>query len=312
MAFFGGTWSIVLFVLRPDLLNAFGSFFGVARWADLIVYMSIIGLLYMYFELLHKISRRDIERTTLIRSLALYQAQWAITDPNIVFLIPMYGEDVTALETVRNVLAWWHSVVCIDDGNNKIDIAAWLKKELASGSCVYIPHPMNMWQWAALQTGAEYVMRNLPDTKHVVHFDADGQHRLEDLEQYMQAFANDPSLDIVLWSRFLWTAKDIGRWRYFHKKLQVLFMRVFVGLRLTDTNNGYRVIKASVLPKLRITLNGMAHASEIEHMIKVKKLHYVEVPVTILYTEYSVAKGQKLGNATKIVKDLFYSWFFYK
>lgn len=79
---------------------------------------------------------------------------------------------------------------------------------------------------------------------------------------------------------------------------------------LTDTHNGYRVIKFSALPQLRLTFNGMEHASEILELIGQHKLHYKEVPNTIFYTEYSMARGQKLSNSIKIVKNLVMSKFF--
>ena len=64
---------------------------------------------------------------------------------------------------------------------------------------------------------------------------------------------------------------------------------------LSDTHNGYRVIKKSVLPKLKLTFNGMEHASEILELIGQQG---------IKYTEYSMARGQKLSNSLKIVKNL--------
>jgi hypothetical protein len=50
LVFFGGSGMIVLFVIEPTLLERFGQFFGIARGADLLVYMSIIFLVYLYFE----------------------------------------------------------------------------------------------------------------------------------------------------------------------------------------------------------------------------------------------------------------------
>jgi hypothetical protein len=47
----------------------------------------------------------------------------------------------------------------------------------------------------------------------------------------------------------------------------------------------------------------MAHASEILDEIARLKLRYVEVPTLILYTEYSMKKGQKSSAALTIVKD---------
>lgn len=101
-------------------------------------------------------------------------------------------------------------------------------------------------------------------------------------------------------------------WRKFHKKGQILFMRLFVGLKLSDTHNGYRVIARKALPKIHITLNRMAHASEIEQIIKDEKLNYAEVPITVLYSEYSLKKGQKLSNATNIAKEILYKKFFFR
>jgi hypothetical protein len=49
----------------------------------------------------------------------------------------------------------------------------------------------------------------------------------------------------------------------------------------------------------------MAHASEILHQIAGSGLKYVETPVTIEYSAYSLAKGQKLSDAFTILVDLF-------
>jgi hypothetical protein len=54
----------------------------------------------------------------------------------------------------------------------------------------------------------------------------------------------------------------------------------------------------------------MAHASEILDIISREKLKYAEVPNTILYTDYSMAGGQKLSNSLKIVKNLIFDKFF--
>ena len=79
---------------------------------------------------------------------------------------------------------------------------------------------------------------------------------------------------------------------------------------MTDTHNGYRMIKAAALPKFRITFNGMEHASEIIDIIAQNKIVYQEVPNTIVYTEYSLSRGQKISNSIKNVKNLIFNKFF--
>jgi hypothetical protein len=48
----------------------------------------------------------------------------------------------------------------------------------------------------------------------------------------------------------------------------------------------------------------MAHASELLAEIARSQLRYVEVPVTIDYTAYSLAKGQRTGDFVMILLDL--------
>ena len=81
------------------------------------------------------------------------------------------------------------------------------------------------------------------------------------------------------------------------------------GTRLTDAHNGLRVLERSVVERLDITQNRMAHASEIVAQIGAmrfdgKQVAYAEEPVHILYTDYSRAKGQSLWNAVNILAEL--------
>jgi hypothetical protein len=49
----------------------------------------------------------------------------------------------------------------------------------------------------------------------------------------------------------------------------------------------------------------MAHASEPLDQIAASGLSYVELPVSVEYTRYSLAKGQKSSDALLILLDLF-------
>jgi len=86
--------------------------------------------------------------------------------------------------------------------------------------------------------------------------------------------------------------------------LALVLSRFTSGLTLTDTHNGLRVIDRRVLGALRLRQRGMAYASELEGLIARHELTWEEHPVTITYTEYSRAKGQKNLNAFNIVYDL--------
>src|SRR5947209_20453881 len=88
-------------------------------------------------------------------------------------------------------------------------------------------------------------------------------------------------------------------------KAATLFTIATTGLRLTDTHNGLRAFTRRGAAVLRLRQNRMAHASEILADIARSGLRYVEVGVTIDYTEYSLRKGQRAGDFLMILVDLF-------
>jgi len=82
------------------------------------------------------------------------------------------------------------------------------------------------------------------------------------------------------------------------------FTRATTGLQLTDTHNGLRAMTRRGASRITLRQNRMAHASELLHQIGRSGLRHVEVPVTIEYSLYSLAKGQRLADSVKILVDL--------
>ena len=89
----------------------------------------------------------------------------------------------------------YNNVVVVDDcsKDNTYEIA------LNEGAHI-LRHVINRGQGAALKTGIDYAL--LQNAKFVVTFDADGQHRVEDLER-MATPVWENKCDITIGSRFL-------------------------------------------------------------------------------------------------------------
>ncbi len=73
----------------------------------------------------------------------------------------------------------------------------------------------------------------------------------------------------------------------------------------SPSHNGLRAMTRRGAAAIKLRQNRMAHASEYLSQIARSGLRYVEQPVTIEYTAYSLAKGQKVGDAVLILLDLF-------
>lgn len=211
------------------------------------------------------------------------------------FVVPAFNEsrrigEVVA-ETVRH-----GSVAVVDDGSTDGTAAT----AHAAGAHVVVM-PINRGQGAALQTGIEYAL--LRGATHIVTFDADGQHRIEDALRMVDRLDQD-NLDIVLGSRFLGSAVNMSSTRRAVLRAATWFTNLTTGLKLTDTHNGLRAMTREAALKIELTQDRMAHASEILEIIQKTKMKFAEEPVTIVYTDYSLAKGQKLGNSLRILEEL--------
>lgn len=217
---------------------------------------------------------------------------------DVAFVIPVYNEAAVVRSVVAPVRSRYRHVVCVNDASS--DASA---SEIVATGAYLIDHPVNMGQGAALQTGIEFT-RRLPGIRYVVTFDADGQHRLDDVERMLEVI-EERGVDVVLGSRFL-DDEPVGmpRTKRLILKLALAFSNAVSGLKLTDTHNGLRVLSRRVADEIQITVPDMAHASEILDIIAAQRYSYAEVPVQVTYTDYSRAKGQPMINAVNIAFDI--------
>jgi glycosyltransferase involved in cell wall biosynthesis len=212
-------------------------------------------------------------------------------------VIAAYNDATVIAGVIANVCAAGYPLVVVDDGSSDAtgDVAE------AAGALV-VRHPINLGQGAALQTGIEFALRS--GAEIIVTFDGDGQHRVADIEVLAAALKHN-NADFALGSRFLGDTSNQPVSRRIMLKLATLFTRVTIGIGLTDTHNGLRAMTQRGARAIKLRQNRMAHASEILDQIAHSGLKYVEAPVTVDYTAYSIAKGQKLGDAFMILMDLF-------
>jgi glycosyltransferase involved in cell wall biosynthesis len=210
----------------------------------------------------------------------------------------MYNEAQVVASVVSDLRSAFSRVVCVDDGSSDGSVEA---AELAGATVVR--HPLNLGQGAALQTGIEYV-REMPGAAYVVTFDADGQHAVDDALALVERLRHEP-LDVVLGSRFAGTpSPQMPRLRSWVLRAVVRLSPRLRRLGLSDAHNGLRVLRADAARQLQLRLHGMSHASEVLSQVAKHRWTYTEHPVTISYTDYSRAKGQRSYNALNIAFDL--------
>lgn len=212
-------------------------------------------------------------------------------------VVPVYNEATVVGAVVTETLQTFPNVVCVDDGSTDGSAA-----QIAATGAHLVQHPINLGQGAALQTGLSYAKAR-PGSRYFVTFDSDGQHRVEDACSMLEV-ARSGVADVVLGSRFLNQRTEIPRLKRAVLRTVVTLSPTSRRLRLSDAHNGLRVLSRPVVEDLRITMNDMAHASEIIGYLGRSQWRVHEVPVTVNYTDYSRSKGQSLVNGVNILFDL--------
>ena len=208
-------------------------------------------------------------------------------------IIPAYNEEKNIGSVIRNLLNLVDRVVVVDDGSLDQTAAA----ARAAGATV-LGHKLNRGQGAAIETGHEYA--RIVGADFVIHFDGDGQFCVDDVGPALAAL-RESGADMLFGSRFL---GNKSRLPFFKKHILLplarSFQNFFVGVKLTDAHNGFRILTARALAKIRLVQDRMAHATEIVEAVKAHRLKYIEFPVRVVYRKY----GQGFREGMSILKDL--------
>ena len=216
-------------------------------------------------------------------------------------VVPCFNEGTVIEDVLRGARETFPNIVAVDDGSADDSAAA-----IHAAGAHLVQHPVNLGQGAAIQTGVEYA-RAQPGAQYFVTFDADGQHQVKDVLAMVERLRTEP-LDIVVGTRFGRDRDDSGDDQVPLIKRIVLKTVVLLSPRtrrlgLTDAHNGLRVFNRTVAEGLNLRMNGMSHASEFVALMDSEGWRVGEQPVDILYTEYSMSKGQSLLNGVNILSD---------
>jgi UDP-N-acetylglucosamine---dolichyl-phosphate N-acetylglucosaminyltransferase len=186
--------------------------------------------------------------------------------------------------------------VVVDDGST--DRTAEIARE--AGAYV-LRHLTNLGVGAATRTGLTAALAL--DAGIIVTMDADGQHDPSEIERLVRCLREGP-FDVVIGSRLL-APKGMPMTRFAANLL--LNAVTFVTYRkiVSDSQSGFKAFSRSAAEKLELHSSGYEICSEIVGEIYRKELSYKSLPVKVVYTEYSHAKGQHFLNGVNLLVELF-------
>ena len=212
----------------------------------------------------------------------------------IVIGIPAYNEEKNIAGIILKLKEITNTIIVCDDGST--DLTKKIAEELGA---IVIDHPKNLGYGAAIRS--IFLKAKEINSDILVTFDADGQHRIEDINQVIQPIIENKT-DIVIGSRFL-NEKDsqVPEYRKIGIKIITKITNASINQKITDSQSGFRAYSKQVLEKLSPSDVGMGISTEI--LIKSSTLGFkiTEVPIKILYEGKNTSTHNPISHGTSVL-----------
>ena len=169
-------------------------------------------------------------------------------------IIPALNAERTIAKVVTDARNELEPVLVIDDGSGDAtgDVAR------AAGATV-LRHDVNRGKGAALKTGFAWAMERGFDG--VITLDADGQHLPREIGKFIDARA-ETNADLIIGGRSHLFGGMLPRRRNANR-FSAWSISKAAGVRVTDSQSGFRFYSANLLRKLELRTNGFDMESEV-------------------------------------------------
>lgn len=208
----------------------------------------------------------------------------------IIAVIPAFNEEHRIAAVVSATQKHVDEVIVVDDGST--DATAFVA---AKAGAIVIHHGENCGAGAATMTGIEAARRSKADI--VVTLDADEQHDPNDIPALLKPILEDRA-DIVFANRF-GQRNRIPTIRRFFNAMGNLVTFAVTGRWVNDSQCGFKVFGLRALHEVRIRMSGYEFCTEIVRETVHHRWRVAEAPIKVVYSAYTLAKGQSFANGVK-------------
>ena len=214
----------------------------------------------------------------------------------IIVVIPAFNEERTIESVIRGLHhVGFRRVLVINDGSSDRT-----EEHAVQAGAEVRTHLVNRGCGAALVTGIRAAV--LRGAEVVVTCDADGQHDPEDVARVLVPVVRGDA-DVAIGSRLVG-----GGWmplrRRIANRLADLVTFALCGVWVNDSQSGLRALSRKAAETIRIDADGMEFSSTLRVEIARHRLRCREVPISSIYTEYSLSKGQSFRVGLRTLRKL--------
>jgi glycosyltransferase involved in cell wall biosynthesis len=193
----------------------------------------------------------------------------------IIAAIPCYNTESTIAEIVRGARKYVDEVIVIDDGSKDLT-----SKVAKSSGATVIKHGINRGYGEAIKSCIKAAKNCNCDV--LVIIDGDGQHNPHEIPKLLFAVSTDGA-GLVIGSRFIANGHDVPSYRKFGINIINLLWNFGSGVKVSDTQSGFRAFTKSVLADINCNKSGMSSSIEILEEAREKGFKIKEVSITCRY-----------------------------
>ena len=195
----------------------------------------------------------------------------------IIIGIPAFNEEKNIASIITKLMNITDSIIVCNDGSS--DLTSEIAEKMGA---IVINHKKNLGYGGAIRS--IFLKAKELDGDILVTFDADGQHRIEDIENVTTPIINQEA-ELVVGSRFLDDSeKEVPQYRKVGIKVITKITNASIKEKLTDSQSGFRAYSKKVVNELNPSELGMGISTEILIKASSKNFKIVEVPIKILYS----------------------------
>lgn len=210
--------------------------------------------------------------------------QERLNNLGIVVIIPTYNNDRTLLSVIEKVKRYSKQVIVVNDGSTDHT-----GKLLESVSGIQlITHPANKGKGHALKSGLSAAKEQ--GFRYALTIDSDGQHYPEDIPSFVNEIERHP--DAMLVGARNLAADNMPGKNTFANKFSNFWFRLETGIKLNDTQSGYRLYPLHRIGKMKYYTAKYEFELEMIVFLAWKGVEVKNIPVNVYYP----AQGERVSH----------------
>ncbi len=206
----------------------------------------------------------------------------------VVAIIPARNEARVIASVVEQALRQVSQVIVVDDASEDRTTA-----EAHAAGATVLQHALPRGAGRATATGLRAALHLGADL--LVTLDGDGQHQPSEIPALLLPLRDDRA-DLVIGCRLL-ERSAMPRVRRFGNGFANLLTRALYGVAVSDSQSGFRAWRRRAAEQIQMEACGYEFCSASLGAANRAGLRIAEVPITTVYSEYSLSKGQSVSRA---------------